>query len=183
MKTYEEIYKQVTNEGEKAKYPEAIDGGFGWRPVSGYRVIKSEYPAIKYTAFYETVFNCYDGWDSMREEEPTYIGESKKETILACYIQMKENEIYDLKEKIENLREEFRIVDEACEFWKDEAKTLNKRIKHERETIEEIKLETDMLANENRNMAEYLSKELDHSQDNIDTIANGFWTYRKEGEQ
>jgi len=88
--------------------------------------------------------------------------------------------IKDYEEKIDNLREEFRIVDEACGFWKDEANTLSKRVSHVQGKLEELKDESDMLANENRNMAEYLARELDHSQENIDTIAHGFWTYRKE---
>lgn len=107
MKSYNEIYQAVTNENEKATYPEAIDGGYGYRPVSGYRVYKREYPTVTYEAFYESVFSCYDGWDSMQEDEPTYIGESKKETVLGCYIQMLENEIFELKHKLKKLEGEY----------------------------------------------------------------------------
>lgn len=112
MKTYEEIYQAVTNENERATYPEAIDGGYGYRPVSGYRVYKRDYPSVTYEAFYESVFSCYDGWDSMMDDEPTYIGESKREAILGCYIQMQENTIFELEQEIKKLKE-LSKMDEA----------------------------------------------------------------------
>ena len=135
---YEEIYKRLTNEDEKAKYPEAIDGGFGWRPVSGYRFIERDYPTTKWVGYWEDVFDCYDGWDSMDyRDQPTYVGKTKEEAVLGCYINELEAEVEEWKQRY---KEERRSGANTWKWWQEESRSANhwhKKYKELKNKLEE----------------------------------------------
>jgi|DEB0MinimDraft_10_1074344.scaffolds.fasta_scaffold224242_2 hypothetical protein len=71
--------------------PEAIDGGYSERPVSHYEIYVDDYSSTntKYIPRFISVFDCYDGWDSMDYE----VGDGKYDTyaeaLFACYLEIK----------------------------------------------------------------------------------------------
>lgn len=127
-KVYKRIYSEVTREGEQARYPEAIDDGFGYRPVSGYRFYKHDYPSKHYKAHYESVFNCWDGWDSMMYDDPSWIGQTKREAVLGCYAMMKDEEVRELENKVKDL--ESKLHEESQISWRRHCRIveLNKQL-------------------------------------------------------
>ena len=91
------------HKNERTTYAEAIDGGEGFRPVSGWVVYKghydletdTEYPD-KWVLAYDYIFNCYDGWDSDRTVEGLF--DTYKDAVYTAYIINLQNELYDAKE-------------------------------------------------------------------------------------
>lgn len=104
MIDFKEIESKVFhNKDEKTVYPEAIDGGIGYRPVSGWRVKLGHYDRDtdkyyedKWELYYENCFNCYDGWDSMTHTEGIF--DTYKEAVMAAHILQLKNELYNIKE-------------------------------------------------------------------------------------
>ena len=72
--------------------PEAIDGGYSKRPVSHYSIHKDDYSSTntKYIPRFISVFDCYDGWDSMDYEVGNGSYDTYAEALFACYLDIKE---------------------------------------------------------------------------------------------
>ena len=96
--------KVFAHKNERTTYTEAIDGGQGYRPVSGWVVYQghydfdtdTEYPD-KWVLAYDSIFNSYDGWDSDRTVEGLF--NTYNEAVMSAYILDLRNENYDLKQK------------------------------------------------------------------------------------
>ncbi len=74
MIDFKKIEKQIFKHKDQHAYaPEAIDGGYSKRPVSGWEVRKGyhndedEWIEDGYKLSWIDVFSCYDGWDYMDE--------------------------------------------------------------------------------------------------------------------
>lgn len=112
----EQIKKTVfAYENQTALSPEAIDGGYSERPVSGHHIYE---PAVTddgaYFAAYTYIFDTGDGWDSDQEEigsYPTY-----EEALFACFLDYQER---DHNQEIRDLtRQRDAAVADANEWQK-----------------------------------------------------------------
>ena len=87
------------NKNEIAYAPEAIDGGWSERPVSHYSVYERD---GKFKPVFISVFNCYDGWDSMDYEVGDGSYDTYEEACFACYLEVLERRHDDEIERIYN---------------------------------------------------------------------------------
>ena len=88
-----DIEKVVFAGADQVGYaPEAIDGGWSERPVSHYKIYVDDYSSTntKYKPSFISVFNCYDGWDSMDYDVGEGSYDTYAEALFACYIEIME---------------------------------------------------------------------------------------------